>query len=165
MPDRAVSCRHEFLTSDHRVVVTTWHDTESEASARADAEPAAESRSVLSGGVLGAFRAVTWSRVAAAIVAVAALGSPAAADQTDRDGDGWVADEDPCDLDVEDLDYDDDGTPDLCEGLQTSAILGALYPFHYTSWGIPYEDAGWEVARRELGRWPNLPDASFLVVK
>ena len=57
----AIDSVHTMTMTDGTVVTTTWHNTKREALARIAAPTVAAFRKVLPGGVLGAYRAVTWS--------------------------------------------------------------------------------------------------------
>ena len=61
--DKAIDTVHTLKMKDGRVITTTWHDTRAEANKRvkstAGRDPSKDR--VLPGGVLGQFRAVTWS--------------------------------------------------------------------------------------------------------
>lgn len=60
--NKAIDTIHTMTMRDGTVVTTTWHDTKAEANERIQAPAVATFRKVFLGGVLGAFRAVTWSR-------------------------------------------------------------------------------------------------------
>lgn len=57
----AIDTVHTMTMRDGTVVTTTWHNTRREANARIAAPAVASFRKVFPGGVLGKFRAVTWS--------------------------------------------------------------------------------------------------------
>ena len=59
--EKAIDTVHTMALPDGRVITTTWHDTLEEAQARINTPATASFRAVFPGGVLGLYRAVTWS--------------------------------------------------------------------------------------------------------
>lgn len=60
--NKAIDTIHTMTMRDGTVVTTTWHDTKAQANARIAQPEVASFRKVFKGGVLGNFRAVTWSK-------------------------------------------------------------------------------------------------------
>ncbi len=63
--NKAIDTEHIMRMSDGMVVITTWHDTRKEAQARIVSVPNTTFSKVFPCGILGAFRAVTWTKEAA----------------------------------------------------------------------------------------------------
>jgi hypothetical protein len=60
--NKAIDTVHTMTLTDGTLVTTTWHDERKDAEARIAAVEGATFRKVFICNVLGAFRAVTWTR-------------------------------------------------------------------------------------------------------
>jgi hypothetical protein len=62
MNTTAIDSVHTMTMADGTVVTTTWHDTRAQANTRIAQPAAATFRKVFPCGILGNFRAVTWTK-------------------------------------------------------------------------------------------------------